>query len=83
MSFWIGSVIGSAAVIFVEMLIFLSIFKKVVDKKNLGIHIEVVRHALISAVIMGILANTIFTPVLMGQFVIFLIVLCLIGLLFA
>ena len=79
MSYWVGSFLGATAVFFIEMLIFMNIIKSISNKKNLGIKVEVPKHALIAAIILGFLANTIFTPALIGQFVIFLIILTVIG----
>ena len=79
MSFWIGSFIGTTVVLFVEMLILMNIIKSISHKKKLGINVEVAKHSLIAAIILGLLANTVFTPAFIGQFVIFLIILAVLG----
>ena len=78
MSYWVGSFLGATVVLFVEMLILMYIIKSISCKKKLGINVEVAKHSLIAAIILGLLANTVFTPALIGQFVIFLIILAVI-----
>lgn len=76
----IGSVVGSSAVLFITMLIFMKIVKIIVTKKGIGVQINVLKHALMLAMFMGFLGNTIFTPGLMGQLSIIMIVLAIIAL---
>lgn len=64
--YWIGSVVGSSIVLFITMLIFMKIVKIIVTRKGIGVQINVLKHALILAIILGILGNTIFSPGLMG-----------------
>ena len=78
MSYWVGSFLGATVVLFVEMLILMNIIKSISCKKKQGINVEVAKHSLIAAIILGLLANTVFTPALIGQFVIFLIILAVI-----
>lgn len=58
------------------MLILMNIIKSISHKKKLGIgiNVEVAKHSLIAAITLGFLANTVFKPALIGQFVIFLCV---------
>lgn len=67
MSFWIGSFIGSTIVLFVSMLAFVKLVQVIVVKKGINLKISVFKHVLMLAIILGLLANTIFTPNLMGQ----------------
>lgn len=78
--YWIGSVVGSSIVLFITMLIFMKIVKIIVTKKGIGVQINVLKHALMLAMVMGFLGNTIFTPGLMGQLSIIMIVLAIIAL---
>lgn len=78
--YWIGSVVGSSAVLFITMLIFMKIVKIIVTKKGICVQINVLKHALMLAMVMGFLGNTIFTPGLMGQLSIIMIVLAIIAL---
>lgn len=78
--YWIGSVVGSSAVLFITMLIFMKIVKIIVTKKGIGVQINVLKYALMLAMVMGFLGNTIFTPGLMGQLSIIMIVLAIIAL---
>ena len=78
--YWIGSVVGSSAVLFITMLIFMKIVKIIVTRKGIGVQINVLKHALILAIILGILGNTIFSPGLMGQLSIVMIILAIFAL---
>ena len=80
LGYWIGSFVGTTAVVFLTMLIFMKIIKIVVERKCIGVQIKVVQHALIVAMFMGFLGNTIFTPGLMGKLSIIMIVLAIIAL---
>lgn len=80
MSYWIGSFIGSTIVLFVAMLIFVKLVQIIVVKKGINLQIRLLKHALILAIILGILANTIFTPNLMGQLSLLMIILAIFGL---
>lgn len=77
---WIGSVVGSSIVLFITMLIFMKIVKIIVTRKGIGVPINVLKHALILAIILGILGNTIFSPGLMGQLSIVMIILAIFAL---
>ena len=79
--YWIGSVVGSSIVLFITMLIFMKIVKIIVTRKGIGVQINVLKHALILAIILGILGNTIFSPGLMGQLSIVMIILAIFALL--
>lgn len=78
--YWIGSVVGSSIVLFITMLIFMKIVKIIVTRKGMGVPINVLKHALILAIILGILGNTIFSPGLMGQLSIVMIILAIFAL---
>ncbi|WP_337609168.1 hypothetical protein [Phascolarctobacterium succinatutens] len=78
--YWIGSVVGSSIVLFITMLIFMKIVKIIVTRKGIGVQINVLKHALILAIILGILGNTIFSPGLMGQLSIVMIILAIFAL---
>ncbi|MEE0329405.1 MAG: hypothetical protein UDN34_09965 [Phascolarctobacterium succinatutens] len=78
--YWIGSVVGSSIVLFITMLIFMKIVKIIVTRKGIGVPINVLKHALILAIILGILGNTIFSPGLMGQLSIVMIILAIFAL---
>lgn len=78
--YWIGSVVGSSIVLFITMLIFMKIVKIIVTRKGTGVQINVLKHALILAIILGILGNTIFSPGLMGQLSIVMIILAIFAL---
>lgn len=78
--YWIGSVVGSSIVLFITMLIFMKIVKIIVTRKGIGVQINVLKHALILAIILGILGNTIFSPGLMGQLSIVMIILSIFAL---
>ena len=78
--YWIGSVVGSNIVLFITMLIFMKIVKIIVTRKGIGVQINVLKHALILAIILGILGNTIFSPGLMGQLSIVMIILAIFAL---
>lgn len=78
--YWIGSVVGSSAVLFITMLIFMKIVKIIVTKKGIGVQINVLKHALMLAIILGLLGNTIFSPGLMGQLSIVMIILAIFAL---
>lgn len=78
--YWIGSVVGSSIVLFITMLIFMKIVKIIVTRKGIGVQINVLKHALILAIILGILGNTIFSPWLMGQLSIVMIILAIFAL---
>ena len=78
--YWIGSVVGSSMVLFITMLIFMKIVKIIVTRKGIGVQINVLKHALILAIILGILGNTIFSPGLMGQLSIVMIILSIFAL---
>lgn len=78
--YWIGSVVGSSIVLFITMLIFMKIVKIIVTRKGIGVQINVLNHALILAIILGILGNTIFSPGLMGQLSIVMIILAIFAL---
>ena len=78
--YWIGSVVGSSIVLFITMLIFMKIVKIIVTRKGIGVPINVLKHALILAIILGILGNTIFAPGLMGQLSIVMIILAIFAL---
>lgn len=80
MSFWIGSFIGSTIVLFFAMLVFVKLVKIIVEKKGINLQISLFKHTLILAVILGVLANTIFTPNLMGQLSVLMIILAIFGL---
>lgn len=80
MSYWIGSFIGSTIVLFVAMLIFVKLVQIIVVKKGINLQIRLLKHALILALILGVLANTIFTPNLMGQLSLLMIILAIFGL---
>ena len=62
------------------MLIFMKIVKIIVTRKGIGVQINVLKHALILAIILGILGNTIFSPGLMGQLSIVMIILAIFAL---
>lgn len=78
--YWIGRVVGSSAVLFITMLIFMKIVKIIVTKKGIGVQINVLKHALMLAIILGLLGNTIFSPGLMGQLSIVMIILAIFAL---
>lgn len=78
--YWIGSVVGSSIVLFITMLIFMKIVKIIVTRKGIGVPINVLKHALILAIILGILGNTIFSPGRMGQLSIVMIILAIFAL---
>lgn len=78
--YWIGSVVGSSIVLFITMLIFMKMVKIIVNRKEIGVQINVLKHALILAIILGILGNTIFSPGLMGQLSIVMIILAIFAL---
>lgn len=78
--YWIGSVVGSSIVLFITMLIFMKMVKIIVTRKGIGVQINVLKHALILAIILGILGNTIFSPGLMGQLSIVMIILAIFAL---
>lgn len=78
--YWIGSVVGSSIVLFITMLIFMKIVKIILTRKGIGVPINVLKHALILAIILGILGNTIFSPGLMGQLSIVMIILAIFAL---
>lgn len=78
--YWIGSVVGSSIELFITMLIFMKIVKIIVTRKGIGVPINVLKHALILAIILGILGNTIFSPGLMGQLSIVMIILAIFAL---
>lgn len=78
--YWIGSVVGSSIVLFITMLIFMKIVKIIVTRQGIGVQINVLKHALILAIILGILGNTIFSPGLMGQLSIVMIILAIFAL---
>ncbi len=78
--YWIGSVVGSSIVLFITMLIFMKIVKIIVTRKGIGVPINVLKHALILAIILGILGNTIFSPGLIGQLSIVMIILAIFAL---
>lgn len=78
--YWIGSVVGSSIVLFITMLIFMKIVKIIVTRKGIGVQINVLKHALILAIILGILGNTVFSPGLMGQLSIVMIILAIFAL---
>ena len=78
--YWIGSVVGSSIVLFITMLIFMKIVKIIVTRKGIGVPINVLKHALILAIILGILGNTIFSPELIGQLSIVMIILAIFAL---
>lgn len=78
--YWIGSVVGSSIVLFITMLIFMKMVKIIVTRKEIGVQINVLKHALILAIILGILGNTIFSPGLMGQLSIVMIILAIFAL---
>lgn len=80
MSYWIGSFIGSTIGLFVTMLVLVKLVKIIVEKKRINLRISLLKHALISAFILGVLANTVFTPYLMGQLSFFMIILAILGL---
>lgn len=62
------------------MLIFMKIVKIIVTKKGIGVQINVLKHALMLAIILGLLGNTIFSPGLMGQLSIVMIILAIFAL---
>ena len=66
--------------LFITMLIFMKIVKIIVTRKGIGVQINVLKHALILAIILGILGNTIFSPGLMGQLSIVMIILAIFAL---
>lgn len=80
MSYWIGSFIGSTIGLFVTMLVLVKLVKIIVEKKGINLRISLLKHALILAFILGVLANTVFTPYLMGQLSFLMIILAILGL---
>ena len=80
MSYWIGSFVGSTIVLFVTMLIFVKLVQIIIVKNGINLQIRLFKHALILALILGVLANTIFTPNLMGQLSLLMIILAIFGL---
>lgn len=80
MSYWIGSFIGSTIGLFVTMLVLVKLVKIIVEKKGINLRISLLKHALILAFILGVLANTVFIPYLMGQLSFFMIILAILGL---
>lgn len=80
MSYWIGSFVGSTIVLFVTMLVFVKLVQIIVVKKGINLQIRLFKHALILAIVLGVLANTIFTPNLMGQLSVLMIILAIVGL---
>lgn len=80
MSYWIGSFVGSTIVLFVTMLVFVKLVKIIVEKKGINLQISLLKHALILAIVLGVLANTVFTPNLMGQLSVLMIILAILGL---
>ena len=81
MSYWIGSFVGSTIVLFVTMLIFVKLVQIIVVKKGINLQISLLKHTLILSLVLGALANTIFTPNLMGQLSLLMIILAIMGLL--
>mgnify|MGYP004471496925 CR=1 FL=1 len=81
MSYWIGSFVGSTIVLFVTMLIFVKLVQIIVVKKGINLQISLFKHTLILSLVLGVLANTIFTPNLMGQLSLLMIILAIMGLL--
>lgn len=81
MSYWIGSFVGSTIVLFVTMLIFVKLVQIIVVKKGINLQISLFKHTLILSLVLGALANTIFTPNLMGQLSLLMIILAIMGLL--
>ena len=81
LSYWIGSFVGSTIVLFVTMLIFVKLVQIIVVKKGINLQISLFKHTLILSLVLGVLANTIFTPNLMGQLSLLMIILAIMGLL--